>query len=115
MDADTASNIALRLEENTLNQIATLFLALPSDELAQCSIEFEAMSANLSEPLGRSPMAHVALQMLRGMRRGIDPRDVAGVFSEWAALRGCLGHEDMPLGEWLEELTPRLRGGNDGE
>lgn len=103
MTGDEAEAIALRLDDGVLTEIADMFRRLPADEVPQCRIEFEAMSVDLSEPLGRNPQAHVALQMLKAMEAGFDPQGVADAFSDWRVLPN---RAEVQINEWMAELPP---------
>jgi hypothetical protein len=108
MDADTVERIAFQLDESVLLGAAEEIQAIPAGELEQAAIEWEAMTVNLSEPLGRGANAHVVLEMLRGMQHGYDPGDIAEVFGSWAVLPD---RAEVSRREWLEELPRRLEGG----
>jgi hypothetical protein len=86
VDAQTADYIATGLDADDLLDLAARLREFPPRLLRRLEVEWEADSANLSEPLDRVPLAHAGLQMIRGARCGVDPGEIAAVYLRWKAL-----------------------------
>ena len=98
MDAEIADYFARSLDEGVMLANAERILAIPTGELEDYTAQFAALTASAREPLGRRPLNHATLEMLRGRRHGYDPRDIAMAFTSWASMPN---REAFVMSDWL--------------
>jgi hypothetical protein len=111
MDSEIADYIARGLDEAVMLHNADKILEIPAGELEEYTIRFALNTASDREPLGRRPLNHATLDMLRGRRHGYDPRDIAMAFASWAAMPN---RHEFRMNDWLSGMARDEGGGSDG-